>query len=118
MHEHESNDDMITKFTKITNGLASLGYTIDNDKKIWKVIRALSPLWEVKTTTLKKLNDKEEMELISLISSLKTHEMERKPREETAPQKKKPIAFKSTRTISDGDEEEDDDEDLFLLVRM
>ena len=37
--------------------------------------------------------------------------MERKAREETTPQKKKTIAFKSTPTISD------DDEDLSLLVR-
>ena len=29
----ESIDDMITKFTKITNGLASLGDEIDNDQK-------------------------------------------------------------------------------------
>ena len=39
-----------------------------------------------------------------------------KAREETVPQKKKTIAFKSTPTISD-DEEEDDDEDLSLLVK-
>ena len=48
-------------------------------------MRALSPLWEVKVTTLKELNDNEEMEFISLISNLKTHEMERKAREEMAP---------------------------------
>ena len=43
--------------------------------------------------------------------------MERKTREETAPQKTKTIAFKSTPTISDDNEEEDDDKDLFLLVK-
>ena len=57
------------------------------------------------------------MELIGLIGNLKTHEMERKAREETTPQKKKTISYKSTPTISDDDEEEDDDEDLSLLVR-
>ena len=31
MHENESIDDMITKFTKITNGLFSLGDEINND---------------------------------------------------------------------------------------
>ena len=69
---------------------------------------------EVKATTLKELNDKEEMELIGLIGNLKTHEMERKAREETTPQKKKTIAFRSTPTIFD---DEEDDEDLSLLVR-
>ena len=31
MHENESIDDMIMKFTKITNGHASLGDEINND---------------------------------------------------------------------------------------
>jgi len=42
MHEHDSIDDMVIKFTKITNGLASLGDVIDNDQKVRKVIHALS----------------------------------------------------------------------------
>jgi len=73
MNEHETIDDMITKFTKITNDLASLGDEIDNDRKVRKVIRALPPSWKVKSTTSKKLNDKKEMELIGLIGNLKTH---------------------------------------------
>ena len=52
------------------------------------------------------------MELIGLIGNLKTHEMERKVREEMAPQKKIVITFKSTPTISD-----DDDEEFSLLVK-
>ena len=66
---------------------------------------------------MKELSDKEEMELIGLIGNLKTHEMERKAREEMAPQKKKVIAFKSISTISDDDDEEKDDEELSLLVK-
>ena len=65
---------------------------------------------------MKELNDKEEMELIGLIENIKTHEMERKAREEMAPPKKKAIAFKSS-SYSDEDDEEEDDEDLSLLVR-
>jgi len=112
MHDNDSIDDMVIKFTKITNGLASLGDAIDNDQKVRKVIRALPQSWEVKATTLKELNDKEEMKRIGLISNHKTHEMERKAREEMTPQKKKMIAFKSTPTISDEDDEEEDDEGL------
>ena len=88
MHDNDSIDDMVTRFTKITNGLTSLSDAIVNDQKVRKVIRALPSSWEVKTTTLKELNDKEEMELISLIGNLKTHKIERKAREEMAPQKK------------------------------
>jgi len=97
MHENDFIDDMAARFTKITNGFASLGDAIDNDQKVRKIIRALPPLWEVKATILKELNDKKEMELISLIGNLKTHEMKRKDREVMTLQKKKIIAFKSTR---------------------
>ena len=100
MHDNDTIDDMVTSFTKITNGLAFLGDVIDNDQKVMKVIRALSHSWEVKVTTLKEVNDKEEIELIGLIGNLKTYEMERKAREEMAPQKKKmivgPKAFHSS----------------------
>ena len=71
----------------------------------------------MKAITLKELNDKEEIELIDLIGNLKTHEMERKAREEKAPQKKKILAFKSTPTISHEDEEDQEEDDLFLLVK-
>jgi len=82
MNENESIDDMITRFTKITNGLSFLGDTIDNDQRVRKVIWALPPSWEVKSTTLKELNDKEEMEFTSLIGNIKAHEMERKVKED------------------------------------
>ena len=109
---------MVTKFTKITNSLTSLGDAIDNDQKERKTIRAPPPSLEVKATTLKELNDKEEIELIGLIENLKTHEMERKTRDEMAPQKKKVIAFKSTPAISDDDDEEENDEQFSLLIKM
>ena len=41
MNEDEFIDDMIIKFTKITNGLFSFD-EIDNDQKVRKVIRVLS----------------------------------------------------------------------------
>jgi len=41
MNDNETINDMITRFTKITNGLSSLGDSIDNDQKVRKVIRAL-----------------------------------------------------------------------------
>ena len=67
MHEHDSIDDIVIKFTKITNDLSSLGDAIDNDQKVRKVIFAIPPSWEVKATTLKEINDKKEMKLIGLI---------------------------------------------------
>jgi len=117
-YENESIDDMITKFTKITNGLVSLADEIDNDQMMWKVKHALPPSWEVKSTTFKELNDKKEMKLIGLIGNLKTHEMDWKAREEKAPQKKKTLAFKTTSSIYNQEYDvQEDDEDLSLLVK-
>jgi len=82
MNENESIDDMISMFTKITNDLTSLGDKIDNNQKVRKVICALPLSWEVKPL---ELNDKEEVEFISLFGNLKTHEVKRKDREEKAP---------------------------------
>jgi len=106
MNENDSIVEMVTKFTKITNGFAFLGDEIDNDQKVRKVTRAAPPSWEVKATTLKELNEKREMELIGLIGNLKTYEMEWKAREEKAPQKKKVLTFKFTPTISNEEEDQ------------
>ena len=118
MFDNESIDDMLTRFTKITNALSSLGDAIDNDQKIRKVIRALSKSWKVKVTTLKELNDREEMDFSGFIGNLKTHEMEMKVREERETPKKKAIAFKVTpSTINEEDSSEDGDKDFAMLIR-
>ena len=41
MLDNETIDEILSCFTKITNGLSSLGDEIDNDQKVTKVIRAL-----------------------------------------------------------------------------
>ena len=53
MHDNEFIDDMVARFTKITNGLSSLVNKIDNDQIVRKIIRALSTTQEVKSTTLR-----------------------------------------------------------------
>jgi len=98
MLENKCIDEMLTRFTKITNGLSSLGNKIDNDQKIRKVIRALPKSWEVKATTFKELNNREEMDFSDFIGNLKTHEMEMMVREEKEAPKKKSIAFKATQS--------------------
>jgi len=57
-----------------------------------KVIRAIPKSWEVKATTLKELNDMEEMDFSGFIGNLKAHEMEMKVREARETQKKKVLA--------------------------
>ena len=89
MNDNESIDDMVIRFTKITNSLTFLGDSIVNDQKVRKIIQTLPLSWEVKSTTLKEVNDKEKMEFIDLIGNLKTYEMKRKAREEKTPQRRK-----------------------------
>ena len=117
MLDNESIDEMLTCFTKIANELSSLGDSIDNDQKMRKIIRVLSKSWEVKATTLKELNDREEMDFSGFIENLKTHEIEMKVREEREPPKKKSIAFKATPSSIEEELSKDSDEDFVMLIR-
>jgi len=118
MLDNESIDEMLTRFTKITNALSSLGDKIDNDQKIRKVIRALPKSWEVKATTLKELNDREEMDFSGFIGDLKTHKMEMKVRKEREGPKKKAVVFKATPSSFDEDESSENyDEEFAMLIR-
>ena len=101
---------MLTRFTAITNSLVSLDKPISNDHIIRNIIRALLKSWEVKATTLKELNDKEEMDFTVYMGNLKIHEMEMKSREKREPQKKRDVSFKAF--FSKSKEEEEDNENL------
>jgi len=46
------------------------------------VIRALPKSWKVKATTLKELNNREEMDFSGFIKNLKTHEKKMKVQKE------------------------------------
>jgi len=109
MFDVETIDSMLNSFTTVTNGLVSLGNSISNDQIVRKIIRALLKSWEVKATTLKKLNDKEEMDFTAFMVNLKTHKMEMKVRDEREPQKKRDVLFKASSSKSKKDE---DDENL------
>ena len=58
---------------------------------------------------------------MELTGNLKTHEIERKVREDKVLPKKKNVAFNSTTILSDDNEdidsEENDDEELSLLIK-
>ena len=58
----------------------------------------------MKATTLKELNDREEMDFSDFIENLKTLEIEMKVREEREPLKKKSIAFRTSPSLL-GEEE-------------
>ena len=72
MFGDEFIDGMLTHFTIITNTLISLGKSIDNDQKVWKIIRALPQAWEVNATTLKEIKNRKEMYFTAFMRKLKT----------------------------------------------
>ena len=94
MLDNESIDEILTYFTKITNGLSSLGDEIDNDQKIRNMIRALPKVQDVNATTLKELNDREEMYFSDFIWNHKAHEMKMKVRDWREPIKKNQLHSK------------------------
>ena len=57
MKENEIISKMITRFTDITNSLASLGKEYTQVEKIRKVLCALTSDWEKKTTIIEEAND-------------------------------------------------------------
>ena len=117
MNESESIDEMLTQFTKITNGLSSLGDVIDYDQNIRKVIRPLPKSWEVETTTLEELSDREEIDFSGFIENLKAHEMEMKVQEEREAQKEKIITFITSPPIPKDDDFIDEFSMLMRKVR-
>ena len=82
------------------------------------MIRVVSKSWKVKATTLKELNDCEEMDFFDFIKNLKIYEMEMKVREERKPPKKKAITFRASPSIPEEDDSmnENGEEDFAMLV--
>ena len=73
----------------------------------------------MKATTLKELNDREEMDFSRFIENLKTYEMEMKVREDREPPKKKSIVFRVSPSIPEDEDSMDknEEEDFTTLIR-
>ena len=76
MIENETILKMITRFTDITNFLASLGKEYTQVEKVRKILRALTSDWEKKTTAVEKTNDLSTMSLENLIGNLMAYEIQ------------------------------------------
>ena len=76
MKESETISEMVTRFTDITNSLASLGKEYTQVEKVRKILRALTPDWEKKTTAIEEANDLSTMSLENLIGNLMAYEVQ------------------------------------------
>ena len=77
MLPRESIQDMLTRFTNITNELSSLGKNIPNNEQVRKVLRSLpqDERWRSKVTALMETKDFTKFNIEQLAGSLMTHDL-------------------------------------------
>ena len=114
MQETESVEDMIGRFTDVTNALEGLGKVYTPYEKVLKVLGALTDEWAHKMTAIEESNDLSTYSLEELFGNLKAYQLRIKSQKETPSSKKKEIAFKAT---TSNDDVELDNETMAMLVR-
>jgi len=117
MKKNEIISEMVTRFTDITNSIASLGKEYTQVKQIRKILRALTSDWEKKTTAIEEANDLSAMSLENLIGNLMAYEVQLedgKKDEQQSLSKKKELAFHAS---SDTDNSDNDEEEMAMLSR-
>ena len=80
MKEGESITSMLDRFSKITNGLASLEKPIPSSDKVKKILRSLPKEWDAQVTAIMESKDLNKMEFSALIGSLINYEIVLKSR--------------------------------------
>ena len=113
MMPKETIQDMLTRFTNITNELVSLGKDIPIDEQVRKVLRSLpqDEKWRAKVTTLMETKDFTKFNIEQLAGSLLTHELHLGTSGENS--RSKGLALKA----EESNESEEDDEEAAMLVR-
>jgi FtsZ-binding cell division protein ZapB len=80
-----------------------------------KILRALTPDWEKKTTAIEEANDLSTLTLENLIGNLMAYEVQLEDRKkDEEPKNKKILAFNAS---SDNEESDEDDEDIAMITR-
>ena len=69
MKENEIIAEMVTRFTDITNSLASLGKEYTQVEKVRKILRVLTSDWEKKITAIEEANDLSTISLENIIGN-------------------------------------------------
>ena len=118
MQLDESNKEMFTHFTDITNNLKSLGKSYINEEMVKKILRCLpKSRWGPKVTALEEAQNLKTLALDDLLGKLITHEIHLKEDEEVV-QIKKGVAFKTANEdlMSSEDESGKEDEDSMEMI--
>ena len=97
MEEEETIETMFSRFQTLVAGLKVLDKGYSTTDHVKKIIRSLPKQWRPMVTTLKLSKDLDKISLEELISSMKSHEIER---EEDEPQKQgKSLTLKSNKKV-------------------
>jgi FtsZ-binding cell division protein ZapB len=107
---------MFTRFTDIINSLIALGKVYTQVEMVRKLLRALTPDWEKKTTAIEEANDLSTLTVENLIGNLMAYEVQLEDRKrDTEPKNKKVLAFKAS--SSDTEDTDDDEEEIAMITR-
>ena len=107
---------MFTRFTDIINSLIALGKVYTQVEMVRKLLRALTPDWEKKTTAIEEANDLSTLTVENLIGNLMAYEVQLEDRKrDTEPKNKKILAFKAS--SYDTDDTEEDEEEMAMITR-
>ncbi|XP_070032915.1 uncharacterized protein [Nicotiana tomentosiformis] len=93
--ESEPIQDMMTKFTIITNEQKSLGIVFTSQELVSKVLRILPALWESKVTAIQEAKELDKISLDDLVGNLKTYEMRKIELHKEDPNKDKAFVLKA-----------------------
>ncbi|XP_070017213.1 uncharacterized protein [Nicotiana sylvestris] len=105
MKESEPIQEMMTRFTIITNEPKSLGKVFTYEELVSKVISILTASWESKATSIKEAKELDKISLDELIGNLKTHEMRKLELRKEEQKRDKALVLKTYKEdVSDNDE--------------
>ncbi|MQL90200.1 hypothetical protein Taro_022779 [Colocasia esculenta] len=122
MQTGESITQMFSRFTDITNGLASLGKSYEIADMVRKILRSLPSSWTPKVTAIEEANDLKRMSVEKLIGSLMAHEINMERLGESSSRKKHSNALKaeeeSSEASSSGSDVDSGNEEAMLSKRL
>ncbi|XP_018631400.2 uncharacterized protein [Nicotiana tomentosiformis] len=114
MKESEPIQEMVTRFTIITNKLKSLGKVFTSKKLVSKALRILLASWESKAIAIQEATELDKISLDELVGNLKTHEIKKIELRKEEPRRDKALVLKA----SEEDEFDSDDLDLAMFAKF
>ncbi|XP_070040034.1 uncharacterized protein [Nicotiana tomentosiformis] len=128
MKKSEPIQEMMTRFTIITNELKSLGKVFTSEELVSKVLRILPTSSESKVTAIQEAKELDKISLDEFVGNLKNHEMRKIELRKEEPRRDKALVLKNCARKNQGrirpwflrqeDDSDDDDPDLAIFYKF